>query len=112
MRILSKFLLICAFCLSTFAAQAGVRFITDVNRNSINTPKSSHSVNISRSQCISEGYTLTSCPSGEMKVGYCPSNPKYFKECCERKYRYHKEQCRKFGLKASSKTCGGRYACE
>lgn len=109
--------LVAAFALGYgFAAEAGVRFITDVPQNSVwgGRPSSSSTHTSGQSRCAAAGYTKTrdSCGRGKVPVGACPYSPKFFKDCCEPEYSHSKEYCYQKGKTPSRHSCGGMYACE
>ena len=60
-------------------------------------------------QCKNFGYTLTSCPSGNPS-GICPYNSAYFKECCDVRYKYNKNECT-YPNTVSGDSCGGKFMC-
>ena len=60
-------------------------------------------------QCKNFGFTLTSCSSGN-PVGICPYNTAYFKECCDARYKYNKNECT-YPNTVSGDSCGGKYMC-
>ena len=43
--------------------------------------------------CKKEGFSLTSCPSGQISGNVCPYNSSYFDKCCDRRYQYDKSDC-------------------
>lgn len=94
-------------------AYAGVRFITDVPRNSFSgkaQPNSSASIS---SRCAAAGYTKTakSCGKGKIATNPCPYGGGYYKSCCDEEYQYTKEYCIRRGLKPSANSCEGKHAC-
>lgn len=100
---------------SSFAACAGVRFITDVPQNSYYGKKGSSSSSQSgESRCAAEGYTKTqnSCGKGRYAVKPCPYNGNYYKACCDNEYSHSAQYCLSKGLKPSRHSCEGMYACE
>ena len=60
-------------------------------------------------QCKNFGFTLTSCPSGNPS-GICPYNTSYFKECCDARYKYNKNECT-YPNTVSGDSCGGKFMC-
>ncbi len=64
---------------------------------------------ISPEQCKNFGFTLTSCPSGNPS-GICPYNTAYFKECCDARYKYNKNECT-YPNTVSGDSCGGKFMC-
>ena len=111
-----KFLGLFVFCTMLLAGDmsyAGVRFITDAPRNSFaGKPSSSAGMQV-QSQCASAGYskTVEDCGKGRKLIEPCPYSSKYYRYCCEAKYRYTQEYCILRGMKPSSSSCAGKYAC-
>ena len=115
MRKLWTFLLAATFSvIGGYSATAGVRFITDVPYNTIESVVSSSASESGQSRCAAAGYTKTvdSCSRGKIAVRPCPYNSRYFKACCEPQYKHSKEYCYKKGKTPSRHSCAGMYACE
>lgn len=113
MRNFVGFLTILILLMATYNANAGVRFITDVPQNAVDTrsPNGSSSSQGGR-DCRAAGYTITSCNNGKIAIGRCPYAGTYFKACCEKRYTSSKDFCLKRGKKASKDSCAGLHACE
>lgn len=60
--------------------------------------------------CKKEGYTQTSCPSGQNPGTYCPYSRTYFDKCCDSRYKYEKSACT-YPNTISGDSCGGRFMC-
>ena len=60
--------------------------------------------------CKEEGYTQTSCPSGQNPGTYCPYSHTYFDKCCDSRYKYEKSACT-YPNTISKDSCGGRFMC-
>ena len=63
----------------------------------------------SEKNCQKSGYTRTSCSSG-VPASFCPYDSTYFKECCDAKYKYNKNEC-SYPKTISGDSCGDKYMC-
>lgn len=93
--------------------QAGIRMITDAPRYSVRDklPRAVSAQEQARSRCRQLGYTKTTCNSGYKLADPCPYDGQYYANCCDKSYRYSKEDCYAKGMIPSGR-CGGHYACE
>ena len=85
---------------------ASVSFITGSDGLTFDFPEF---IDDSPDKCKQLGYTKTSCTSGNPTT-FCPYNNTYFKECCDAKYKYSKEECT-YPKTVSGDSCGGKYMC-
>ena len=111
-KVLGILIFVCVFLIYDSAC-AGVRFITDVPRNSFAGKPSSNSSSSIGNRCRAAGYTKTasSCGKGKVAMNPCPFGGGYYKSCCDEEYKYTKEYCIRRGLKPSSSSCEGKYSC-
>ena len=98
---------------AAFDCQAGIRMITDAPRYSVRDkrPAAVSAQEKAKTRCKQLGYTKTTCDSGSKLTDPCPYDGRYYAACCDKSYRYSKEDCYAKGLIPSGR-CGGRYACE
>lgn len=86
---------------------ASVNFITGGREIKFDTPNFTDNTPV---QCQNIGYSLTSCPSGQNKVNFCPYNNTYFQRCCDTRYKYSKGECA-YPNTVSGDSCGGKFMC-
>ena len=104
----SLYLFIAIFGISS-SAQAGVTFLPQASASVGNY--SNRSTVSSDQKCKNEGYSYSSCANNTYGVEACPHNSSYFRYCCDKSYKFTKEECRRNGLSYSSSSCGGLYKC-
>lgn len=104
---------LCALCGISGTVDAGVRFITDVPRNSFSGAPLSGSSSSIKNRCASAGYRKNAedCAKGTVPTNPCPYGGGYYKSCCDEEYKYTREYCLRRGLKPSNGSCEGKYAC-
>ncbi len=113
-KIFRIFVFVCLCMLGvTSSVYAGVRFITDVPRNSFAGKAPSNPTSSTQNRCAAIGYreTARTCKKGTIPTNPCPYSGNYYKSCCDEEYRYTREYCLKRGLTPSSHSCEGKYAC-
>ena len=66
---------------------------------------------LKKAYIIKNNYTKTSCPSNQVGRIACPNNSSYFKFCCDAKYQFTIQECKKYGLRYSTTSCAGLYEC-
>lgn len=97
-------------------ALAGVQFIMDTENaapaDGGSYSSSRSSTFDSRTSCLKEGYTITSCQDGLVLSGLCPYQDGYYSDCCEEGYVYTKQECYEMKRTPSQDTCAGLYFCE
>lgn len=109
-----KILMLITFMVFSLAANdvfAGVRSIVESPTHTQRSPIKNTYVPTYKT-CLNMGYSLTSCPSKEQGVDYCPTNSKYFRYCCPQGYTHKAKQCIDMGLTPSRKNCHGYHMCE
>lgn len=93
-----------------FTANAAVTFLPQSSNSVGVRKKSSTSMSIAQ-KCINAGYSKTKCPANQNAIDPCPYSRSYFKYCCDEKYQYTINECKRAGLSHSSNSCGGLYEC-
>ena len=106
-----KKLFLLAFVLSifTFSASARVEFLAS-SKNSVGSSR--YKPITTEKRCRNAGYTFSSCGNNYYANELCPYDSRYFKRCCENKYRYTKNQCYQQNLTPSTDSCGGLHECK